>query len=94
MRGVRNLAKYLRIKVIDEETKINFSLPIGLISRLLRVGVDVFSLFQKRITAENFTMETRDFKEVATFIDALKEIDAFTIVEVEDGDTKVLIRTE
>ncbi|MCK8061394.1 MULTISPECIES: hypothetical protein [unclassified Fusibacter] len=88
------MARNIRIKVIDGDTNVNFSLPIGLITRLLRIGVDIFSLFQKQLTADKFTMDTKDLKEVAAFFDALKEVDPFTFVEVEDGDTKVLIRTE
>jgi hypothetical protein len=88
------MSRRIRIMVKDQGTNINFSLPIGLFTRLLRFGGDLANVFAKDAVRIKAGIVVKDFKVLANFIDELSLIEPFTLVEVEDGKTIVLIRTE
>lgn len=87
------MARSLRVTIIDKDTRINFSLPIGLVSRLLRFGGDIANVFAKgQIKMQKIVIQ--DYKIAADFIEALREFEPFILVDIEDKDAKVFIRTE
>lgn len=86
------MARALRVSIIDKETKVNFSLPIGLVSRMLRFGGDIANVFA-RGDFKFHNIQIKDYKVAADFIDALREFEPFILVDIEDKDAKVFIRT-
>lgn len=88
------MAKHIRIMVMEDVTKFNIVLPIGLVARLLRFSGDLANVFAKQRLQVKVGIEVKDFKVLAEFMDSIKDFEPFTMVEIEDGKSRVLIRTE
>lgn len=88
------MAKSLKVVIVDKDTRINFGLPIGIVARLVRFAGDIANVFSSDKLQQHFKIAIQDYKVLADFIDALKEYPAFTLVDIKDGDSIVLIRTE
>ena len=88
-------AKKIRIIINDKGKRIFIpALPIGLMSRLVRIAANLYRVFGKGYVKDQNWAKEIDINIAVQFFQALKSFEPFVVVEIEEGDTHVIIKTE
>lgn len=88
-------ARKMKITIVDKGKRIYIpGIPIGLMSRLITLAGDLHRLWTRVSVKETPWRHDVNIKDLAKFFEALKTIEPFVMVEVEEGDTRVTIQTE